>query len=259
MRQFDVFVWGSQFASSSSATIEPPFTDPALGWFFGNNINENLEKSDAEWIVFANETINIDRPFLNDLAQAIEGFPMVDAFAPRVNCTARNDQANENFIGGYLLQKWNGFQMISENDPVQMAKLKFVAAPNLHVVAFSKRIIQRTGFLDTSLSTEMGILDLSLRMLHAGGKMFSLPYLVTNKLKDTENTTAFDPSGKIYEDSVAYVLYKNFGFLKNIPFFMAHPSTLKNIWKNRKKLDEKRDAAILLSKLKPNYLKEISI
>ena len=49
MRQFDVFVWGSPDITDP----QPPFTDPALGWFFTDSFNERLNESDAEWIVFA--------------------------------------------------------------------------------------------------------------------------------------------------------------------------------------------------------------
>ena len=76
MKQFDVIVWSDRDKGDAPS---PPFTDPALGWFFGNDINESLEKSEAEWIVFAHESVKIDRPFLNELAQSIECFPMVDA------------------------------------------------------------------------------------------------------------------------------------------------------------------------------------
>ena len=49
MRQFDVFVWNEpqEFGDDDQ---QPPFTDPALGWFFTNNFNDKLNESDAEWI-----------------------------------------------------------------------------------------------------------------------------------------------------------------------------------------------------------------
>ena len=254
MRQFDVFVWGSQFAESSSASITPPFTDPALGWFFGNDLNAKLDESDAEWIVFAHESINIDRTFLNDLALAIEGFPMVDAFAPRVNCTPGAGPDQQKFVGGFLLRAWHGLEMIKDDAP-----LRFVATPHPFVAAFSKRIIQRTGRLDQSLPLGLSLIDFSLRMPHAGGKMFSLPYLVANKsTTNKQDEQAHGPTTEPYASALSFTLYKNFGFLKNIPYFIAHPSTLKDIWKNRKVLDQKRDAAILLSKLTEKTLKEIT-
>ena len=86
MRQFDVFVWDEP-QESLDAGQQPPFTDPALGWFFTNNFNNKLNESDAEWIVFANRSVKIDREFLNSLAENISAFPMVDAFAPRLRYT----------------------------------------------------------------------------------------------------------------------------------------------------------------------------
>ncbi|SHJ28813.1 hypothetical protein [Fibrobacter sp. UWP2] len=251
MRQFDVFVWGAP-------AKDPPFTDPALGWFLGNNINRNLENSDAEWLVFAHSSVNIDRDFLNDLAQAIEGFPMVDAFAPRVNLTAGGTatdataKGSQKFKGGYVLQKWSGLQMIADD-----AQLRFVAAPHPLVAAFSRRIVQRTGRFDETLTTPIALVDFTLRMYHAGGRMFSIPYLVTNKLTDSlAGGQILEPTSTPLELSLA--LYKNFGFLRNFLFYLAHPGTVLPLLKNIKALDTKRDAAILLSKLSEETLKEIT-
>lgn len=237
MRQFDVIVWGSKF-DEPGFTPTPPFTDAALGWFFGNDVNEGLEKSDAEWIVISHESMNIDRDFLNDLAQAISGFPMVDAFAPRVHC-------GESFKGASILDSKTGFKRIPDNAP-----LRFVAAPCPEIVAFSRRIIQRTGRIDTDLPLTEAIADYSLRMLHAGGKMFSIPYLVARQ---------GEPAPLEQDENALLVsLFKSLGFWKSFKFMVRHPAATRNLIKNRKKIIEKRDSAILLSKLRPNFLKEIS-
>ena len=65
MRQFDVFVFDN---SADFDSWEPSLEDEALGWFHTRNWNEDLNKLEAEWIVFAHPRINIDREFLNELA-----------------------------------------------------------------------------------------------------------------------------------------------------------------------------------------------
>jgi len=245
MRQFDVIVWGLS-ESCANAPIEPPFTDPALGWFFGNDLNDCLAKTDAEWIVIVHKSINVDRNFLNDLAQAVEGYPMVDAFAPRV-------KNGNKFYSGFKLFGRHGLSMLDEN-----AKLQFVAAPYPLVVAFSRRIIQRTGRVDQDLPLVESLVDYTLRMYHAGGKMFSLPFLVAN-LNEGAIETEPDLLNRSHNAiPLAQALYKNFGFLKNIPFLFSHPSTLSPLWKIHKELDQKREAAILLSKLKKETIKDIT-
>ena len=234
MRQFDVFVWGS------GTSQEPPFTDNALGWFYGDDLNSNLENSEAEWIVFAHKSIAIDRQFLNDLAECTSGFPMVDAFAPRIH----NRQSGR-FLSGYALDKKTGIKMLDEN-----AKMRFVAAPNTLLAVFSRRIVQRTGRLDDTLTKSAMFADFAFRMLHAGGKMFSIPYLVASTSGDIS---------EIQQDNndLAYALVKSFGIPRNIRFFARNPKALYFIWNNRKELFEKRDKATLLSKFKKSDLAEL--
>ena len=236
MRQFDVFV-------SPSKETEPPFTDKDLGWFFCENINEFLEQSEAEWVIFSTPEININREFLNSLAECIAGFPMVDAFAPRIRTV------DGEFYNGLKLDKKMGFSEIA-ND----ADLRFVAAPHFSIAAFSRRIIQRTGHLDNTLPKELRLADFSLRMLHAGGKMFHVPYLVTSA------NASIDSADTICKDlkATAKVLYKSLGIVHATKFAVHHPTVLPTLAILDKELKYKRDKATDLSKLKQNVLQEIS-
>lgn len=246
MRQFDVFVWDDNTDNFSEFSKKsPPFTDPALGWFFGNDLNSLIGEADAEWFVFAHNSIKVDRTFLNDLALAIEAFPMVDAFAPRI-------AEQGSFTSGYLLEKWSGLKMLPIDAP-----LRFVAAPSPYIAAFSRRIVQRTGGFDQSLPFPISIVDYAFRMLHAGGKMFSVPYFVATRSEAIIDIDK-DPTSKQNNASLSFTLYKNFGFFKVIPYLLAHPRTIYALYKHRKVLEEKRNAAILLSKLTNKTLKEIT-
>ena len=249
MRQFDVFVWdGSQELHESDSL--PPFTDAALGWFFTNNFNDKLNESDAEWIVFANRSVKIDREFLNSLAETISGFPMVDAFAPRLRYTAteNDDKMPARFAGGFRLHKSKGIEPIGDDAP-----LRYVASPRPEIAVFSRRIVQRTGAFDTNMPIPAQILDYALRMLHAGGRCFSVPYLVAEL-----QGLPMDFSSEKREalPHIAYALSKSLG-IKTARFVAAHPSVIATLWKKRKSLQEKRDKAILLSKLAPETLKEL--
>ena len=243
MKQFDVIVWSHE--ENPQLPSEPPFTDPALGWFCGNDINASSQESEAEWIVFAHASAKVDRTFLNDLAQAIESFPMVDAFAPRI-ATGKDGK----FLAGYLRSGRKGFSMIPDD-----SKLRYVAAPTPHVAAFSRRIVRLTGGFDRDLSIRMALLDFSFRMLHAGGKMFSIPYLCTATNRPDET---FLPTTKQNSAELAITLFKTFGFFATFPFMATHLGSIAPLQKNRRKICEKRNSAILLSKLKPEYTKEIS-
>ena len=249
MRQFDVFVWGfdtKQDSNSASIEWEAPFTDSALAWFPTNDFNGKLNESEAEWIVFAHRSMLIDRKFLNDLAESIGAYPMVDAFAPRIH-----DLATRRFLSGYTLDKKFGFSMIDEN-----AKMRYVAAPHPLISAFSRRIVQRIGRFDDFLSHEAQFADFALRMLHADGKMFSVPYLVCNSDNVSTNDSAERPAISNRSEQ-AYVLYKAFGFWQNTPFLVRNAGTIHHLWANRKSLSEKREKAILLSKLKKDFLAEL--
>lgn len=240
MRQFDVFVWDGNTSENKQESFEPPFTDSALGWFHGNDLNSNLENSEAEWIVFAHRSIAIDRQFLNDLAECTSGYPMVDAFAPRIH-----DRQSGKFLSGYALDKKTGLKMLDEN-----AKMRFVAAPNPYIAVFSRRIVQRTGRLDDTLTKSTMFADYAFRMLHAGGKMFSVPYLVANTTNDISEMQQA-------KNDLAYALVKSFGIPRNIRFLARNPKAFYFIWKNRKELFEKRDKATLLSKFKKSDLAEL--
>ena len=263
MRQFDVFVFDENFDESQGKLPQPPFTDPELGWFFTNDWNKHLNEIEGEWVVFAHPSIRIDRQFLNNVAEVTDGFPMVDAFAPRI----RTDKGN--FLGGYLLMpaaKGSGFVEIDENAP-----LRYVAAPHPFLAVFSRRIIQRTGGFDTTLPEYARLADFTLRMMHAGGKMFSVPYLVAQATNEeaeavTGNENAHDLAGMQKRELVgmrdlkpiAIILSKAFGAEASVPFALHHPSVIPTLLRNRKQRKEKRKAATLLSKLKADFLKEVT-
>ena len=247
MRQFDVFVFeqeGPQFTH-----WEPPFKDPALGWFHDSDWNRLLQEIEAEWVIFTHPAVKIDRDFLNDLAQVTDGFPMVDAFAPRLRTAGH-------FYGGTLLNANKGFIQIKEESP-----MRFVAAPHPFIGVFSRRIIQRTGIFDLELPPELCLLDYSLRMAHAGGKMFSVPYLVAQL--QASNDPNFEqilnsqflstPSRTIPQWQI---IYKNLPLQNLLGFTLRHPSAIPQFLRTNK-LKIKQDKATSLSKLTAEYLKEI--
>jgi len=249
MRQFDVIVL-EENASSSDKWI-PPFEDPALGWFRNSDWNQSLQSIDAEWVVFAYPAAKIDRDFLNNLAEVIEGFPMVDAFAPRLKFEGH-------FYGGLLLNGAKGLAPISENE-----KMRYVAASNPLIAVFSSRIIQRTGQFDMELPPEFRLMDYALRMAHAGGKMFSVPYLVTTLESDSaslvnglylKDKNAVAPLWEIYYKTlpISFLIGFTFRHLTTIPKFLGFD-------KNKKRRQFKRDKATALSKFHAEYLKEVSI
>ncbi len=247
MRQFDVFAFDENFDETQGNLPQPPFTDPELGWFFTNDWNKHLDEIEGEWVVFAHPSIKIDRDFLNNVAEVTDSFPMVDAFAPRI----RTDKGN--FLGGYLLKpasKGSGFVEIDENAP-----LRYVAAPHPYLGIFSRRIIQRTGGFDTTLPEYARLADFTLRMMHAGGKMFSVPYLVAQATNAEVETAAEMRDFK----SMAVILSKAFGAEASVPFALHHPSVIPTLLRNRKQRKEKRKAATLLSKLKAEFLKEVTL
>ena len=254
MRQFDVFVFDENFDETQGQIPQPPFTDPELGWFFTNDWNKHLNEIEGEWVVFAHPCIKIDREFLNNVAEVTDGFPMVDAFAPRIRTN------NGNFLGGYLLKrrtKGSGLVEIDENSP-----MRYVAAPHPLLGIYSRRIIQRTGGFDTSLPASARLADFTLRMMHAGGKMFSVPYLVAQATNDVaENAAkALGHEADAQElKATALVLSKAFGIEASLPFAIYHPSVIPMLMRNRQSRKEKRKAATLLSKLKAEFLKEVTL
>ena len=258
MRQFDVFVFDENYDEAQGKLPQPPFTDPELGWFFTSDWNKHLDEIEGEWVIFAHPSIKINRNFLNNVAEVTDSFPMVDAFAPRI----RTDKGK--FLGGYLLKptaKGSGFVEIDENAP-----LRYVAAPHPFLAVFSRRIIQRTGGFDTTLPEYARLADFTLRMMHAGGKMFSVPYLVAQATNEEAETVVSNASsekacglmGVRDLKSTAIVLSKAFGTEASVPFALHHPSVILTLLRNRKQRKEKRKAATLLSKLKADFLKEVT-
>ena len=259
MRQFDVFVFDENYDEAQGKLPQPPFTDPELGWFFTSDWNKHLDEIEGEWVIFAHPSIKINRNFLNNVAEVTDSFPMVDAFAPRI----RTDKGK--FLGGYLLKpaaKGSGFVEIDENAP-----LRYVAAPHPFLAVFSRRIIQRTGGFDTTLPEYARLADFTLRMMHAGGKMFSVPYLVAQATNEEAETVVSNASsekacglmGVRDLKSTAIVLSKAFGTEASVPFALHHPSVIPTLLRNRKQRKEKRKAATLLSKLKADFLKEVTL
>ena len=247
MRQFDVFVFDENYDEAQGKLPQPPFTDPELGWFFTSDWNKHLDEIEGEWVIFAHPSIKIDRNFLNNVAEVTDSFPMVDAFAPRI----RTDKGK--FLGGYLLKpatKGSGFVKIDENAP-----LRYIAAPHPFLAVFSRRIIQRTGGFDTTLPEYARLADFTLRMMHAGGKMFSVPYLVAQATNNEAEAAARMSDLK----STSIVLSKAFGAEASVPFALHHPSVILTLLSNRKQRKEKRKAATLLSKLKSDFLKEVTL
>ena len=259
MRQFDVFVFDENYDEAQGKLPQPPFTDPELGWFFTSDWNKHLDEIEGEWVIFAHPSIKINRNFLNNVAEVTDSFPMVDAFAPRI----RTDKGK--FLGGYLLKpaaKGSGFVEIDENAP-----LRYVAAPHPFLAVFSRRIIQRTGGFDTTLPEYARLADFTLRMMHAGGKMFSVPYLVAQATNEEAETVVSNASsekacglmGVRDLKSTAIVLSKAFGTEASVPFALHHPSVILTLLSNSKQRKEKRKAATLLSKLKADFLKEVTL
>ena len=269
MRQFDVFVFDENFDEAQGKIPQPPFTDPDLGWFFANDWNKHLNEIEGEWVVFAHPSIKIDRSFLNNVAEVTDGFPMVDAFAPRIrlgsHADANSSCANLNkakFLSGYILRKaskGSGFVEIDENSP-----MRYVAAPHPYLGIYSRRIIQRTGGFDTTLPVNARLADFTLRMMHAGGKMFSVPYLVAQTTNDNAEIATNKSAPKLDMKSApdlkatAIILSKAFGVEASLPFALHHPSVIPTLMRNRNVRKEKRKAATLLSKLKADFLKEVT-
>lgn len=252
MRQFDIFVFDE--TGPDFDRWEPPFTDPALGWFHTSRWNGDLEKLEADWIIFAHPAVKIDRDFLNELAVETDSFPMVDAFAPRI-------KLGEHFYGGLALDGAKGFSPIGENE-----ELRYVAAPIPLIGVFSRRIIQRTGFFDLNLPKEFRLLDYSLRMTHAGGKMFSVPYLVSHinekYMADSQRWIEKIINGDFLKERQSFLSLQNIIFT-SLPssnltkFTLHHPSTLLHFF-GTKELKAKRDKATSLSKLSEKHLSDIS-
>ena len=235
MRQFDVFVFDESFDESDEQhrnQIQPPFTDAELGWFFTNDWNKHLNEIEGEWVVFAHPSIKIDREFLNSLADVTDSFPMVDAFAPRIRVethvhtapsSTKQNTDKRRFFSGSLLKraaKGSGFVEIGENTP-----MCYVAAPHPYLAVFSRRIIQRTGGFDTTLPASARLADYTLRMMHAGGKMFSVPYLVAqasnsiaiSSVQASHQKAAQSPQSAAQDSQLATALNPQPGTAQELP------------------------------------------
>jgi len=252
MRQFDVFVFDEP--GDDFNRWEPTFTDPALGWFHTSRWNGDLEKLEAEWIVFAHPSIRIDRDFLNELAQETDSFPMVDAFAPRV-------KIDGHFYGGLAVDGSLGFSPIGENE-----ELRYVAAPVPLIGVYSRRIIQRTGLFDLTLPKEFRLMDYSLRMVHAGGKMFSVPYLVAqaNLEESIKDKSCLNKivNGEFLKESSSTrplwnIIYTTLPASNLMKFTLRHPNSATGFF-HTKELKIKRDKATSLSKMTEKYLNSIT-
>ncbi len=276
MRQFDVFVFDENFDEAQDKIPQPPFTDAELGWFFTNDWNKHLNEIEGEWVIFAHPCIKIDRTFLNNVAEVTDSFPMVDAFAPRIRTDKRK------FLSGYILRpaaKGSGFIEIDENAP-----MRYVAAPHPYLGIYSRRIIQRTGGFDMTLPPTARLADFTLRMMHAGGKMFSVPYLVAqikddgakanasegdakpNAENSSKETASENAQGETAPDltkcaldvkTPALILSKAFGIEASLPFALHHPSVIPTLLRNRSVIKAKRKAATQLSKLTADFLKDV--
>ena len=98
-------------------------------------------------------------------------------------------------------------------------------------------------------------------MMHAGGKMFSVPYLVAQANNEVEASAseiapkshlAYVPDLK----ASAIILSKAFGIEASLPFTLHHPSVIPTLLRNRSVIKAKRKAATQLSKLTADFLKE---
>jgi len=238
---------------------KPSLEDKALGWFHDTDWNRPLQELEAEWIIFTHPSVTIDRYFLNTLAEVNDGFPMVDALAPRIKFQGH-------FYGGILLNGSKGYIPLSEE-----ATLRYVAAPHPLLGVFSRRIIQRTGLFDMDLPPEFRLLDYSLRMAHAGGKMFNVPYLTTTANQEWLKENADNMAPILTEKFLSHkqsisplweIFYKDRNATDLLGYTLRHISTwsrFAGLDKEHKARDTKRDKATSLSKLTTEYQKEISL
>ena len=84
--------------------------------------------------------------------------------------------------------------------------------------------------------------------------MFSVPYLVANT-HGTVDDTLYDNRENI--DDFTFAMFKSLGLSKNLRFLLRHPGSLQRLWKRRKDLEDKRNKAILLSKLDKKFLADL--
>jgi hypothetical protein len=231
-KQFDIIVYPSKEGA-------PEVEDPALEWFFVENINEALYQGDAEWIIIAHQNTRITVDLLNSIADATLEFSQVDAFAPWIQDAEDSTQI---ITSGFLLSKTKGAlpEFLGEYKP---PSLRFVASPSPYLAVFSRRILMRIGGFDENLRSELRFLDMGLRLYHAGGSLCSLP----RTLAKAKRIEAVVPRNK-YRQELAAVLYKDLDFSFLLPYLWRHPSTIPFLFLNKKNLDIKSLKATELSK-----------
>jgi hypothetical protein len=221
-RQFDIIVYNSEKGT-------PSVEDPALGWFFVQNISEAIPALDAEWVLIAHPGAHIDRPFLNAIADVTLDFPFADGFAPWIVDAGVPDKVIDS---GMLLRK--GIGGIPEfTGKIQRHYLKLIAAPSPYLAIFSKRLLTSTGGFDTMFrSGKARFFDLGLRALHAGAKLYSLPGkpAIAIPFKEPLNT-------KEIQNEIAAGIYKNLGLSDLYSYVWRHPGVIPYLVRNRKRLD----------------------
>ena len=84
--------------------------------------------------------------------------------------------------------------------------------------------------------------------------MFSVPYLVAQATTVEAEEAATTSDIK----ATSLILSKSFGLEAAVPFAIHHPSVIPTLLSNRKEHKEKRKAAILLSKLRNDFVKEVT-
>jgi hypothetical protein len=242
-KQFDIIVYPSKEGA-------PEVEDPALEWFFVENINEALYQGDAEWIIIAHRNTRITVDLLNSIADATLEFSQVDAFAPWIQDAENSTQI---ISSGSLLSKTKGTlpEFLGEYKP---QSLRFVASPSPYLTVLSRRIQKRIGGFDENLQSELRFLDMGLRLYHAGGSLCSLPHILA-KANRIESVV----SKKKYRQELAAILYKDLDFSFLLPYLWRHPSTIPFLFRNKKSLDLKSLKATELSKFSEEMRQSITL
>lgn len=241
MRQFNIIIFDENILRLKN--FNPQLKDQALCWIKSNDWNNSIQNLDAPWTIFAHSLININKDFLDALANAIYEFPMVDAFSPTILCKDKS-------YNGLLINK-NGLATLPINSP-----MRFIATPTNALAVFSTRIIQRTGSFDIDLPKNFRLIDYALRMAHAGGKMFYLPALFAYASENFQEQNAQQITEKI--NAQWQIIYKSLPLKILFKFMLNNPKTFANLL-HTKNIKLKRNKATILSKLSTEYLAQISV
>ena len=141
-----------------------------------------------------------------------------------------------------------------------------MATPVLH--CFEEYQKARISFVQTI--AELSTHPQNVEALYSAGVMSLLKPLLLDVVPSIQQSAAllctatnhpdetFLATAKQNSAELAITLFKTFGFFATFPFMATHLGSIAPLWKNRRKICEKRNSAILLSKLKPEYTKEIS-